>query len=151
MVGWHHRPSGHRFGLGLGSCGWTGRPGVRQSVGSQRVGHDWATELNWRQKALIYLNPGPSTLLRVRFITGKLPSKNTDQRLFYKLVKLQVWINMKNSFFLNWSIVELQYYSSFRCIAEWISCIYTFICSLCVRVCSRVLLKYEKWLRRLLT
>ena len=24
---------------------WTGRPGVLQSVGSQRVGHDWATEL----------------------------------------------------------------------------------------------------------
>jgi len=24
-----------------------GRPGVLQSMGSQRVGHDWATELNW--------------------------------------------------------------------------------------------------------
>jgi len=26
---------------------WTGRPGVLWSMGSQRVGHDWATELNW--------------------------------------------------------------------------------------------------------
>ena len=26
---------------------WTGRPGVLQSMGWQRVGHDWATELNW--------------------------------------------------------------------------------------------------------
>ena len=26
---------------------WTGRPGVLQFTGSQRVGHDWATELNW--------------------------------------------------------------------------------------------------------
>jgi len=26
---------------------WTGRPGVLQSMGSQRVGHDWATELSW--------------------------------------------------------------------------------------------------------
>ena len=26
---------------------WTGRPGVLQSMGSQRVGHDWANELNW--------------------------------------------------------------------------------------------------------
>ena len=26
---------------------WTGRPGVLKSMGSQRVGHDWATELNW--------------------------------------------------------------------------------------------------------
>ena len=25
---------------------WTGRPGVLWSMGSQRVGHDWATELN---------------------------------------------------------------------------------------------------------
>jgi len=26
---------------------WTGRPGMLQSVGSRRVRHDWATELNW--------------------------------------------------------------------------------------------------------
>ena len=26
---------------------WPGRPGVLQFTGSQRVGHDWATELNW--------------------------------------------------------------------------------------------------------
>ena len=26
---------------------WTGRPGVLQSTGSQRIGHDWVTELNW--------------------------------------------------------------------------------------------------------
>ena len=26
---------------------WTGKPGVLQFMGSQRVGHDWATELNW--------------------------------------------------------------------------------------------------------
>ena len=25
---------------------WTGRPGMLQFMGSQRVGHDWATELN---------------------------------------------------------------------------------------------------------
>jgi len=26
---------------------WIGKPGLLQSIGSQRVGHDWATELNW--------------------------------------------------------------------------------------------------------
>ena len=26
---------------------WTGNPGVLQSMGSQRVRHSWATELNW--------------------------------------------------------------------------------------------------------
>ena len=30
-----------------GSWWWTGRPGVLKSMGLQRVGHDWATELNW--------------------------------------------------------------------------------------------------------
>jgi len=32
-----------------GSWWWTGRPGVLQSMELQRVGHDWATELNWRE------------------------------------------------------------------------------------------------------
>ena len=32
-----------------GSWWWTGRPGVLQSMGSQRVGHDWAVELNWTE------------------------------------------------------------------------------------------------------
>ena len=26
---------------------WTGKPGVLQSMGSQRVRHDWVSELNW--------------------------------------------------------------------------------------------------------
>ena len=29
---------------------WTGRPGVLWFMVSQRVGHDWATELNWFQE-----------------------------------------------------------------------------------------------------
>ena len=33
-----------------GSWWWTGRPGVLQSMGSQRVRHDWATELNWNKQ-----------------------------------------------------------------------------------------------------
>ena len=28
---------------------WTGRPGVLQSMRLQRVGHNWATELNWTE------------------------------------------------------------------------------------------------------
>ena len=31
-----------------GSWWWTGRPGVLQLMWSQRVGHDWVTELNWK-------------------------------------------------------------------------------------------------------
>ena len=50
--------------VNLGSWWQTGRPGVRQSMGSQRVGHEWVTELNWteprRKKASLlvtYLKP----------------------------------------------------------------------------------------------
>jgi len=32
-----------------GSWWWTGRPGVLWFMGLQRVGHDWATELNWTE------------------------------------------------------------------------------------------------------
>ena len=51
-TGWHHRLNGHEFG-------WT--PGVSDGQGGlaccspwgHRVGHDWATELNWTwEKAL---------------------------------------------------------------------------------------------------
>ena len=28
---------------------WTGKPGVLQPMGSQRIGYDWATELNWTE------------------------------------------------------------------------------------------------------
>ena len=30
-----------------GSWWWTGRPAVLQSMGLQRIGHNWVTELNW--------------------------------------------------------------------------------------------------------
>ena len=32
-----------------GSWWWTGRPGMLWFMGSQRVGHDWVTELNWTE------------------------------------------------------------------------------------------------------
>jgi len=36
-----------------GSWWWTGRPGVLQFMGSQRVRPDWATELNWTEKIML--------------------------------------------------------------------------------------------------
>ena len=37
------------------SLWWTGRPGVLWFMGLQRVGHDWATELNWTGPNFIWL------------------------------------------------------------------------------------------------
>ena len=40
--------------VGLGSWWWSGKPGVLQSMGSQRVGQDWLTEWNWTWKRNIF-------------------------------------------------------------------------------------------------
>jgi len=37
-----------------GSWWWTGRPGMLWFMGSQRVGHDWATELNWTRFVIAF-------------------------------------------------------------------------------------------------
>ena len=34
---------------------WTGKSGVLQSMELRRVGHDWATELNWTMKGILVL------------------------------------------------------------------------------------------------
>ena len=38
-----------------GSWWWTGRPGVLQFMGLQRVGHDWVTELNWTLDTKLFI------------------------------------------------------------------------------------------------
>ena len=37
-----------------GSWWWTGRPGIVWFMGSQRVGHDWTTELSWAELILYF-------------------------------------------------------------------------------------------------
>ena len=44
MVGWHQWTW---VWVNSGSWWWTRKPGVLWFMGSQRVGHDWVTELNW--------------------------------------------------------------------------------------------------------
>ena len=46
--GWMASPTQWTWAwINSGSWWWTGKPGVLQFMGSQRVGHNWATELNW--------------------------------------------------------------------------------------------------------
>jgi len=42
-----------------GSWWWTGRPGVLRFMGSQIVGHNWVTELNWIELKKVFLSQGP--------------------------------------------------------------------------------------------
>ena len=46
-VGWHQTTWWTWVWVSSRSWWWTGKPGVLQSIRLQRVGHNWATELNW--------------------------------------------------------------------------------------------------------
>ena len=52
MAGWQHQLNGWVW-VNPGNCWWTGRLGVLWFMGSQRVAHDWVTELNWIENAEI--------------------------------------------------------------------------------------------------
>ena len=53
MVWWPHQLDGHEFEQAPGVGDGQGGP-MLQSLGWQRLGHDWATELNWRIKGGIW-------------------------------------------------------------------------------------------------
>ena len=69
----------------VGSWWWTGKPGALQSMGSQRVRHDWATELNgfpqlWKDckrpyKVLLSARMSITALFKVTN-NGNLPSQH---------------------------------------------------------------------------
>ena len=59
---------------------WTGRPGVLRFMGLQRVGHDWATELNWTELKSEYTVVSPY----LQGIYSKTPSR---------YLKLQIVLN----------------------------------------------------------
>ena len=70
-----------------GSWWWTGRPGMLQSMGSQRVGHNWATEVNWTEpyQVLQYsLQDAQAILYPINW-----PQCLTDNHLVISLVELE--------------------------------------------------------------
>ena len=68
-----------------GSWWWTGRPGVLQFMGLQRVTHDWATELNCVYK--VYSSSGRGTLVHLRLIHVSVWQKPPQ---YYKVISLQL-------------------------------------------------------------
>ena len=78
---------------------WTGRPGVLQSMGSQGVWHDWATELNWM---LTVPDPCPDCWYR-RETTAELflnqPWLPGSKPALYRIVCIGI-LRMKNKILL---------------------------------------------------
>ena len=52
------------------------RPGVLQFMGLQRVGHDWATEMNWTEESEGFFFP---------LLAKKLLAKDWEKNLIYYL------------------------------------------------------------------
>ena len=76
MAGWHHRLDG-RVWVNSGSWWWRGRPGVLRFMGSQRVGHNWATELNWTEaitRIYIYCTEMSTTIKKALFFCLSIPN-----------------------------------------------------------------------------
>ena len=88
-----------------GSWWWTGRPGVLQFMGLQRVGHDWATELNWILAMLVLV-------LRLSFVTA-VP-------VCYKSITGNADNASKSSSHLFWKTIDLERikwdYRAFACV-----------------------------------
>ena len=99
-----------------GSWWWTGRPGVLRFTGSQRVGHDWLTELtDWLYRYIVIDIPVLSTLVslsdeRLWFLSGQMIWAEFPAHVTTKCIK------PRNSFasqetsrllFFNWDIVDL--------------------------------------------
>ena len=63
---------------------WTGRPGVLKSMGSQRIRHKWATELNWRYFChfCLFISISDTSLLQYFWLkTFSCPSLVSDVSL----------------------------------------------------------------------
>ena len=73
-----------------GSWWWTGRAGVLQSMGSQRIGHDWATELNWMEHLDKTRSGGPTLDLIARYLDLSYGSWGTFQGPLYRQTTMEL-------------------------------------------------------------
>ena len=72
---------------------WTGKPGVLQSMGSQRVGHDWVNELNQSDERCIrefFLFPPVSNVPSHQYLMSLLIYKIY---IFYPVSLFYTWSN----------------------------------------------------------
>ena len=84
---------------------WTGRPGVLQFMGSQRVGHNWATELNRTELRSLRLKN--KTTQMIVWISQIL---NVDISIIFAKILLcgLIWKNNLNTFDMGgWMIVVI--------------------------------------------
>ena len=78
-----------------GSGWWTGKPGVLQSMGLQRVGHDWATELNILQTESLQTTE--------MYCLAVLEAVSSKSRCHKTVLSEETWAGMPS--FLSWLLM----------------------------------------------
>ena len=78
------------------SSQWTGRPGVLRFTGSQRVGHDWATELNWTEfitpfVKMVYKPLGITAALGLHFFSMEASMHTYKLKYYHQIFKKSVF------------------------------------------------------------
>ena len=73
-----------------GGWWWTGRPGMLQFMGLQRVGHEWATELNWTEE--VYSLGGLMLKLKLQYFSHLMWRANSlEKTLRLGIASLTQW------------------------------------------------------------
>ena len=72
---------------------WTGKPGVLQSMGSQRVGHDWATELNWTDRKISFTQRGNTLMKQVfqKYLKVMTNPLSLSQRIHLEFIRWNIF------------------------------------------------------------
>ena len=94
---------------------WTGKPGVLQFIGSQRVGHDWVTELNWR---FCHSDITPIDILRTRFPYFSLCIRVCVYIYIYIYIKIR---DLNCYFIMDWTLYFWMLESRTHCFVMLIS------------------------------
>ena len=97
---------------------WTGRPGMLQSLGLQRVGPDWATELNWTDaEAPILWPPAVKS-----WLIGKDPDAGKDWRQKEKRMRedeMVGWHHWLNEHEFKQTLGDTDGQRSLECCSSW--------------------------------
>ena len=89
---------------------WTGRPGVLQSMGSQIVGHDWVTELNWTEQKTMWTIGKPGQQMKRAFFHGGkeevggfvLNKSSLEEKIGGKVMTASHWLQMRTVCCYSW-------------------------------------------------
>ena len=86
-----------------GCLWWTGRPGMLRFMGSQRVGQDWATELNWNEVLVSYLTDlqNQSSILTVCLLSPSVFFPYYMEKKFITLLSASFCRIFKNNVVFN--------------------------------------------------